>query len=106
MTGAKANAAIMPSPGTSSTLSSVTPDENQSQQVPSFYDEAFATGTNEMNDVLTLDTAASSHMFGNDSYLSSLTPIIPSPINHHSSGNFRSNTPSTFHAFLTYSFYV
>ncbi|KAG0139414.1 hypothetical protein CROQUDRAFT_101569 [Cronartium quercuum f. sp. fusiforme G11] len=62
MTGAKANAAIMPNPAISSMLSSVTPDENQSQQVPSFYDEAFAAGMNAMNDVLTLDMAASSHM--------------------------------------------
>ncbi|KAG0139698.1 hypothetical protein CROQUDRAFT_101162 [Cronartium quercuum f. sp. fusiforme G11] len=55
MTGAKANAAIMPNPVTSSMLSSVTPDENQSQQVPSFYDEAFAAGTNEMNDHLKME---------------------------------------------------
>ncbi|KAG0144235.1 hypothetical protein CROQUDRAFT_95229 [Cronartium quercuum f. sp. fusiforme G11] len=54
---------------------------SNSNDVPSFYDEAFATFSNVDEDIITLDTAATSHMFGNERFLSKITSIVPSLIN-------------------------
>lgn len=47
--------------------------------VPSFYDEAFHVGPQSL-DKLTLDTAATSNMFGNESLLRDVHPSTPSEI--------------------------
>lgn len=44
-----------------------------SKPMPSYYDEAFATGSSSL-DCITLDSAASDMMFGNSSLLSNLIP--------------------------------
>lgn len=46
---------------------------------PSYYDEAYSTGTQD-HTMVTLDTACTSHMFGNQKFLSRLKPMPPSPI--------------------------
>lgn len=46
---------------------------------PSYYDEAFATGSSSL-DCITLDSAASDMMFGNPSFLTSLIPCPPREI--------------------------
>lgn len=46
---------------------------------PSYYNEAYAVG-NQDQSVVTLDTACSSHMFGNRQYLQQMRSMPPSPI--------------------------
>lgn len=53
--------------------------------IPSFYDEAFHVGPDSLNQ-LTLDTAATSTMFGNRSLLSDVLPSTPSHIGMASKG--------------------
>ncbi|KAG0152611.1 hypothetical protein CROQUDRAFT_151491 [Cronartium quercuum f. sp. fusiforme G11] len=82
MTMNKANSAVINSSINKSTSSpSQTHEASDSSATPSFFDEAFATTVNVEEDIITLDTAATSHMFGNKDYISDLTPTVPSPIN-------------------------
>lgn len=46
---------------------------------PSYYDEAYAVGKQDLA-IVTLDTACTSHMFGNKKYLTQIKPVSPSSI--------------------------
>lgn len=63
---------LTPSTSQASTTSSTA-------KTPSYYDEAYATG-HEDQSLITLDTACTSHMFGNRSFLHHLKPMPLSPI--------------------------
>lgn len=54
---------------------------------PTYWDDAFMAGSHSSIDTITLDTAATSMMFGNRDPLQSLTPIPPREIRVASKGN-------------------
>lgn len=63
-----------------STHTSTTPSMSTNiQTVPSYYDEAYSVGKQDLM-LVTLDTGCTSHMFGNRRYLSRMQQIPPSPI--------------------------
>ncbi|KAG0143347.1 hypothetical protein CROQUDRAFT_96372 [Cronartium quercuum f. sp. fusiforme G11] len=99
MTAVKANAAVTNCIPDSNTLPLTQLQTSSSlDMVPSFYNEAFATGSNLDEDIITLDMATTSHMFGSEKYLSKITSIIPLPINVASkNGKVYANFKGTVH---------
>lgn len=83
---------------TSTRTANQTPSSiNNAPVAPSYYDEAYAVGTQDLLFV-TLDTGCTSHMFGNRQYLSRMRQIPPSPIHVASkSGDIYAKEKGTAH---------